>query len=160
MDVDGVLTDGSLLLLPDFEYGRTMNIKDGYAIQLAIKKGYHLMVISGAKHDNAVEHRLKKLGLTNLHMGVSDKFALLEKQISKLGLQKNQVMFIGDDVPDMSALQLAGLSCCPSDAAQDVKEICTYISPNPGGMGCVRDVIEKVLRLNNHWDTSANISSK
>lgn len=160
MDVDGVLTDGKLLLLPDWNYGRTMNIKDGYAIQLAIKKGYHLMVISGASHDNAVEHRLKNLGLTDLHMGVSEKSFLLEKAVAKLGLHKNQVLFMGDDIPDMSALKTAGLACCPSDAAQDVKEICSYISHAPGGMGCVRDVIEKVLRLNNHWDINSEISAK
>ena len=75
-------------------------------------------------------------------------------------LNKEQVLFIGDDVPDMGALQTAGLSCCPSDAAQDVKEICNYISPFPGGIGCVRDAIEKVLRLNNHWDTQTDISAK
>ena len=162
MDVDGVLTDGQLILFPnfDFSYGRNMNIKDGFAIQLAIKKGYHLMVISGAQHDNAVENRLKKLGLTDLHMGVSDKSAVLTKAIDKFGLQKSEVLFIGDDVPDISALKTAGLACCPADAVDDVKEICSYISHIPGGMGCVRDVIEKVLRLNNHWDIHLEISAK
>lgn len=159
MDVDGVLTNGNILLLQDGQMARNMNIKDGFALQLAIKKGYQLMVISGAS-DDAVARRLEKLGLTEIYLGVTDKATLLAEKIAEKKLTKQQVIFIGDDIPDYSAMQLVALPCCPSDASYDIKEIAQYISPYKGGEGCVRDILEKVLKLNDHWELQTSIVAK
>ena len=161
MDVDGVLTDGSLILLDGgVNETRTMNIKDGYALQLAVKKGYHISVISGASDNGAVETRMKKLGIKDVNMGIKDKAHLLNSKMIELGLSREQVLFIGDDIPDYKVMKSVGLACCPSDAVTAIKEISGYISPFPGGRGCVRDIIEKVLQLNHHWDIENDISAK
>ncbi len=159
MDVDGVLTNGSLLLLQDGQMARTMNIKDGYALQLAVKKGYEVVVISGAE-DSAVKNRLQKLGITQIHLGVTDKSSLLKELIRERQLDASQVLFIGDDMPDYAVMQWVGLACCPSDAVSDIVQISSYISAAKGGEGCVREVIEKVLRLNNDWGPDATIAAK
>ncbi len=159
LDVDGVLTDGSLLLLDDGQMMRKMNIKDGYALQLAIKKGYRILVISGGSSD-AVKLRLQKLGLNEIFMGVTDKKDKLIEYVIKHGFTKEQVLYMGDDIPDLEAMQLAGLPCCPADAVPEIKTISHYISPISGGNGCVRDVIEKVLKLNDHWSVDESIASR
>ena len=150
LDVDGVLTNGSLLLLEDGQMARMMNIKDGYALQLAVKKGYRIVVISGGK-SIAVKNRLNLLGIAEVHIGVEDKISVLQQYVSKYGLNKDQILFMGDDLPDIEMMQHAGLACCPADAAAEIKSLAHYISPFNGGQGCVRDVIEKVLKLNGHW---------
>ncbi len=150
-DVDGVLTDGTLLVLPNNLMARTMNIKDGYALQLAIKKQYNVVIISGGKSDE-VKERLNKLGVTEVYMQVQNKAALLTTYINQMQLTKEQILFMGDDMPDLEAMKLTGLPCCPKDAVSDIKEIVQYISPLKGGEGCARDVIEKVLKLNNNWN--------
>lgn len=160
MDVDGVLTDGKIILLESLEMARTMNIKDGYALQLAVKKGYHVLVISGASDGGAVSNRLKKLGIKELHQGVLDKAVLLKEKITSFNLTKEQVLFIGDDIPDLQSMKSVGLACCPNDAVAEIKNISHYISPYKGGEGCVRDVIEKVMKLNNHWDLETNTAAK
>ena len=160
MDVDGVLTDGSLILLPNWEYARTMNIKDGYALQLAVKKGYHVVVISGAQYDEGVVTRMKNLGVTDVHMGIKDKSTVLINHIIAKNYQPEEVLFIGDDIPDLMAFQHAGLRCAPADAAHEVIEAAHYVSPHSGGKGCVRDVIEKVLKLNDDWQADETITSK
>ena len=160
MDVDGVLTDGSLFLLNDGQMARTMNIKDGYALQLAVKKGYHLLVISGAAGDIGVISRLEKLGIKEIHTGVTDKAALLIEKMKSLNISNEEALFIGDDIPDLLAMQQVGFPCCPSDAVPEIKNISKYISSENGGKGCVRDIIEKLLKLNNHWDLNAGVSSK
>ena len=133
MDVDGVLTDGSLLLIEGgLTEARTMNIKDGYALQLAVKKGYQIIIISGASDNGAVENRMKKLGIHDVNMGVKDKSSLLNQKIEKLGLSKNEVLFIGDDIPDYKVMKSVGLPCCPADAVAEIKEISLYISPVTG----------------------------
>jgi 3-deoxy-D-manno-octulosonate 8-phosphate phosphatase (KDO 8-P phosphatase) len=149
-DVDGVLTDGTLLVLPAGVMARRMNIKDGYALQLAVKRGYAVMVISGGNSPE-VKERLEKLGITQVWMQVTDKTSLLQQVMKKQGLDKDAVLYMGDDLPDLSVMQTAGLACCPADAARDIKEIAHYISPLKGGEGCVRDVIEKVMRLRGNW---------
>lgn len=159
MDVDGVLTNGSLLLLQDGQMARTMNIKDGYALQLAVKKGYEVVVISGAE-DAAVKNRLQKLGITQIHLGVTDKSSLLKELMTERQLDASQVLFIGDDMPDYTVMQWVGLACCPSDAVSDIVQISSYISAAKGGEGCVREVIEKVLRLNNDWGLDVSIAAK
>ncbi|MGL6267427.1 MAG: KdsC family phosphatase, partial [Chitinophagaceae bacterium] len=149
--MDGVLTDGSLLINPGGEWVRKMHIRDGYALQLAVKKGYHVCIISGSWSE-PVKDRLNKLGITDVFERVSNKVTCLEIYLKLKGLQKTEVLYMGDDMPDLEVLKLAGLSACPADAVQDIKELATYISQQAGGQGCVRDVIEKVLRLNNHWN--------
>jgi 3-deoxy-D-manno-octulosonate 8-phosphate phosphatase (KDO 8-P phosphatase) len=158
LDVDGVLTDGSLILLDNGEMARRMNIKDGYALQLAIKKGYEILIISGGT-SKAVELRLQKLGLKNIHLSVKNKLGILSTFIAENNFSKEQVLYMGDDVPDVQPMQIVGVACAPADAAQEVKSIAHYISPISGGNGCVRDVIEKVLKLNEDWNDTEQVAS-
>jgi 3-deoxy-D-manno-octulosonate 8-phosphate phosphatase (KDO 8-P phosphatase) len=158
MDVDGVLTDGTVYLIREFQQTRAMNIKDGYALQLAVKKGYTVAIISGA-YDEGVENRLKKLGIEEIHLGIQDKAACLHKICEKKSFHKEEVLFIGDDIPDLKALASSGLACCPQDAVEEVKAAADYVSHLTGGKGCVRDIIEKVLKLNGQWDTLSGLSS-
>lgn len=158
-DMDGVLTDGSLLVSPDGVMARKMNIKDGFALQLAVKKGYHVLVISGGNSPE-VKERLQKLGVTEVWMQVSDKAAVLQDWLLVHQISQSEVLFMGDDVPDLQVMQLAGLQACPSDAAIDVKNSVDYISSFKGGEGCVREVIEKVMKLRGHWDTGTGIRAQ
>jgi len=119
-DMDGVLTDGSLLVLPDGLMARRMNIKDGYALQLAVKKGYHVLVISGGNSPE-VKDRLLKLGVTNVWMQAGDKKAILSNWLAEHQVSKSELLYMGDDVPDLEVMQLAGLKSCPADAAIDIK---------------------------------------
>lgn len=158
-DVDGVLTDGSLLLLPDGEMARTMNIKDGYALQLAVKQGFKIFVISGAK-SVPVQKRLEKLGISDVYMGVEDKRTLLLQLLENNNLLPENTLFMGDDMPDLEAMQVVGLPCCPADACNEVKQISRYISQVAGGRGCARDVIEKVLKLRDKWQAIPGATSR
>ena len=150
-DVDGVLTDGSLLLTEDGQMLRRMNIKDGYAIQLAIKKGYKIWVISGSRSE-AVKTRLNKLGVQDAYDGVENKIELLQQLIHTNQIPYEHILYMGDDIPDHAAMQICGLPSCPNDAVSEIKTVVKYISPLSGGYGCARDVIEKVLKLNGDWD--------
>ena len=158
LDVDGVLTDGSLILLENGEMARIMNIKDGYAIQLAVKKGYDILIISGGKSE-AVKVRLEKLGVKNIFLSVKNKKELLSKYIINNNYSIEQVLYMGDDIPDVLVMQTVSVACAPADAVPEIKAIAHYISPIPGGKGCVRDVIEKVLKLNADWNDTDNIAS-
>lgn len=158
-DVDGVLTDGSILLLENGLQARQMNIKDGLGLQMAVKNGYKVIILSGAASEPVI-NRFRYLGIEEIHLGVSDKLYFLELFIQQNGLQWDKVLYMGDDLPDVEVLKRVGLSCCPVDAAVEVKQVSKYISPLRGGYGCVRDVIEKVLKLNNHWKYYPNISSR
>ncbi len=158
-DVDGVLTDGSLLVLDDGQQVRAMNIKDGYALQLAVKKGYRVAVISGGTSD-AVKMRLEKLGVKDCFLNVDNKKEKLIEYVATYGLQWEEILFMGDDIPDYTSMQLTGLPCCPADAAPEIKQVSHYISPITGGKGCARDVIEKVLKLNGHWDMDTTVASR
>lgn len=159
LDVDGVLTDGTLLVLNDGQMARRMNIKDGYALQLAINKGYMVLIISGGNSE-AVKLRLEKLGIANVFMNVTNKKDVLVEFVGRHNLLWSQVLYMGDDIPDYTTMQMAGVACCPMDAVAEIKTISHYISPIKGGEGCVRDVIEKVLKLNNHWNNDDFIASK
>ena len=159
LDVDGVLTDGLLLLLDDGQQARTMNIRDGYALQLAVKKGYHILVISGGE-SAAVRLRLEKLGVKHVYMGVSDKVSILEQFIQEKGLAKEEILYMGDDMPDWKVMQCVSLPVCPADAAPEIRQISRYISHYPGGKGCVRDVIEKVMKLQQRWEDDGHTSAK
>ena len=158
-DVDGVLTNGSLIILPNNIMARTMNVKDGYALQLAVKKGFKVAIISGGNSIEVIE-RLNLLGVTDVYMSVTNKVEALNHFIAKYQLLKNDIIFMGDDLPDIDVMQQVGLPCCPADAVDEVKEISKYISPLNGGQGCARDVIEKTMKLNNCWYHSNNVSSK
>ena len=158
LDVDGVLTNGEVLLLPDGELARTMHTKDGYAMQLAITKGYGISIITGGNSE-VVSKRLQGLGITDIFIGVKDKVEKLNEIVGKLQLNMEQIAFMGDDIPDLQCMQMVGMPCCPADAVQEIKEISKYISPYDGGKGCVRDVIEKILKLNGDWDTNNLVPS-
>jgi 3-deoxy-D-manno-octulosonate 8-phosphate phosphatase (KDO 8-P phosphatase) len=158
-DVDGVLTDGMLLVLNDGQMARKMNIRDGFALQLAVKKGYRVVVISGG-NSPAVQERLLKLGVADVFMQVEDKKTRLMEYAAQHQLLWGEILFMGDDIPDYHPMQLTGLPCCPSDAATEIKQVSKYISPLTGGSGCARDVIEKVLKLNGHWDMDMGLAAK
>lgn len=158
-DVDGVLTDGTVQLLPNGEQSRRMNIKDGYALQLAVKKGYRIAIISGGRSESVVS-RLQGLGIKDIYTGITDKQEKLQDYVFENELQWDQVIFMGDDIPDYRAMQLVGLPVCPADAVPEIKSISRYISPVNGGNGCVREVIEKVLKLNGHWTIDEEIASR
>jgi 3-deoxy-D-manno-octulosonate 8-phosphate phosphatase (KDO 8-P phosphatase) len=158
-DVDGVLTDGNILVLEGGQLARTMNIKDGYALQLAVKKGYHIVVVSGAVAD-PVKSRLTKLGIQDVFMGVENKLKTVNEYLTGKKLAWDQLLYMGDDIPDREVMLKSGLPCAPSDAAAEIREISKYISTNKGGEGCVRDVIEKVLKLKGHWELDSSVPSR
>jgi 3-deoxy-D-manno-octulosonate 8-phosphate phosphatase (KDO 8-P phosphatase) len=149
-DVDGVFTDGTVFLFPQGEMARAMNIKDGYAVQLAVKKGYIIGVISGGKSD-MVHKRFTNLGVTDIYLGVQDKKEAFDDFVSKYQIDPSVVLYMGDDIPDYEVMKQVGMATCPADAAQEIKTISLYIAAAKGGSGCVREVIEQVLKLNNHW---------
>ncbi|MFM7770571.1 MAG: KdsC family phosphatase [Bacteroidota bacterium] len=149
-DVDGVFTDNIVWLTSDGEQMRTANVKDGYAVQLAIKCGYQIAIISGGKSE-AVRTRFEKLGVTEVHLGSSNKKIVYETLQEKWKFQDSEVCYMGDDIPDLPLLQRAGLACCPADAAPEIKAVSHYISNKKGGEGCVRDILEQSLKLQGHW---------
>ena len=149
-DMDGVLTDGGLLINPSGEWLRRMDINDGYALQLAIKFGHKVVVISGGESGPVVE-RLNRLGVTDIFMKVNDKAACLKEYIKNNHATPGEILFMGDDIPDYTCMLIADFACCPYDAVVEIKQISSYISPFKGGYGCVRDIIEKVLKLGNSW---------
>jgi 3-deoxy-D-manno-octulosonate 8-phosphate phosphatase (KDO 8-P phosphatase) len=158
-DVDGVLTDGSLTVLPGGLMARKMNVKDGYALQLAVKRGYNVVIISGGKSEEVAE-RLYKLGVKEVYMQVIDKVSVLNNYLLTNNIQWNEALYMGDDIPDLNVMKKVGLSCCPADAVSEIKEISNYISPINGGFGCARDIIEKVLKLRGHWNDDTHIPSQ
>ena len=158
-DIDGVLTDGSLLVLPDGLQARRMHVKDGFGMQMAMKHGYRVFIVSGGVSEES-RKRLEYLGLKDIHLGVGDKINFVEGLLKSNKIKWDEVLYMGDDLPDLPVLEKAGLSCCPADAVYEVKKISTYISPVNGGNGCVRDVIEKVLKLNDHWKYEPEIPSR
>lgn len=153
-DIDGVLTNGQLLVTEEGGLLRSMNVKDGFALQLAVKKGYEIVVISGGD-STAAKFRLEKLGLKKVFISVSDKEALLKQLMKEHSWAKEDMLYMGDDIPDIECLQLCGLQTCPKDAVSEIQSVCAYISPFNGGAGCVRDVIEKVMKLQGNWPAVA-----
>lgn len=158
-DVDGVLTDGTLIVLPGGVMARRMNIKDGYALQLAVKQGYHVAIISGG-NSAEVKERLELLGVKEVYMRVSDKKSCLQEYMEAHNINKKQVLFMGDDIPDYEAMKYAGIACSPANAVYEIKNISQYISPLNGGDGCARDVIEKVMKLQGKWQVDTHIKSQ
>ena len=158
-DIDGVLTDGTVLVMEKGLQARRMHIKDGFALQMAVKNNYRILIISGGNSPQVID-RLEKLGIADIHMSVLDKKMFITAYMKKNNLVDEQVLYMGDDLPDLPAMTCVGLPCCPADAVNEVREIVKYISPINGGLGCVRDVIEKVLKLNDHWHYRADITSR
>ncbi|MBX2921276.1 MAG: HAD hydrolase family protein [Chitinophagaceae bacterium] len=157
-DVDGVMTDGSIGIVTGNEYIRTMNTKDGYALQLAVKRGYRVAVITGG-YVPAVVERMASLGVREVYHKVHNKIEYFNEYCKQYNIVKDEILYMGDDIPDRDVMQASGLACCPADAVPEIKSIAHYISPFNGGKGCVRDVIEKVLKIKGNWDLSTAISS-
>lgn len=149
-DVDGVLSSETIVLHPDGEPMRTVNIKDGYAIQLAVKLGLHVAIITGGNTES-VYKRYKGLGVEDVFMKCSVKIKTYDELLEKYGLTDDEVMYMGDDIPDYEIMKRCGCPVCPADASPDIKDISIYISGRRGGYGCGRDVIEQVLRAQGKW---------
>ena len=149
-DFDGVMTDGSVWVYADRETVRCGNIKDGYAVQYAVKKGYIVAVISGAT-SASIDNRMRMLGVDQCYTGCGNKIETYERFLELNNLTDSQVLCMGDDLPDYPMLKRAGVSTCPADAAVEIRDMVDYVSIHPGGHGAVRDVIEQVLRLQGTW---------
>jgi len=149
-DVDGVFTDGKIYLEPGGEFVRAVNMKDGYVVNYALKQGYIIGIISGGD-SQATKKRFQYLGITDIYMASRDKINDFEDFYFKYGLKPEEILYMGDDLPDYEVMKVAGLPTCPADAAEEIKSVSRYISTFPGGKGCVRDVIEQVLRLQGKW---------
>ena len=149
-DVDGVLSAETITMDANGVPLRTVNIKDGYAIQLAVKMGLHIAIITGAKVD-AVRVRYQGLGVLDVHLGCSVKMPVYESFLQKYGLTDEEVLYMGDDIPDLEVMRRCGCPCCPADAAPEVISASVYISHLRGGYGCGRDVVEQVLRAQGKW---------
>lgn len=149
-DVDGVFTDGSVYLMPDNSMCRAMNVLDGYAVVKAIKYNYKICVITGGD-DPAVRNRINYLGITDYYAKISDKFEKYEEFRLKYGLENEEILTMGDDLPDLKIMEPSAIATCPENAVPEVKAVSDYISPVSGGKGAVRDVIEQVLKIQGNW---------
>ena len=149
-DVDGVLSAETIFLHPDGEPMSSVDIKDGYALQLAVKCGLHVAIITGGKTE-AVRKRYEGLDIKDVSLGTAVKTREYQSMLTKYNLQPEEVLYMGDDIPDYEVMQLVGLPCCPADAAPEIKAISKYISHCKGGYGCGRDVIEQVLKAQGKW---------
>lgn len=151
-DVDGVFTDGSLHITTQGDMHRVMNVKDGYAVKAALDAGYKVCIISGGT-DEGVRNRLQALGVKDVFLGAHDKTKFLNQYIDTNSIALENILYMGDDIPDYPVLKKVGLATCPQDAVMEIKEISHYISHKEGGKGCVRDVIEQVLKVHGKWNT-------
>jgi len=149
-DVDGVLTDSSVFVTSEGEILRTMNIRDGYAMKAAVESGYNLCVISGGSNEG-VRVRLQNLGIKDIHLGTPDKVKTFNEYIGINNIKPEQVLYMGDDIPDFHVMKLVGLPTCPQDASPEIKNISRYISHVKGGRGAARDVIEQVMKVQGKW---------
>lgn len=150
-DVDGVMTDGKVLVMESGEVVRNMNSKDGYAIHLAVSKAYRIVIISGG-NNVAVKNMLLRTGVNDVFINQHDKLACYLEYLKLNNLTDEEVLFMGDDLPDHEIMSRVGVAVCPKDAVPDIKQICQYVSDKNGGEGCVRDVIEQVLRVQSKWE--------
>jgi len=149
-DVDGVLTDGTLRITTDGQMHREMNVKDGFALKEALNQGFNLCIISGGT-DEGVRLRLQGLGIKNIFLGVHKKMDQLDEYMNTHNISKENVLYMGDDIPDYPVMKVVGLPTAPQDAVKEIKEIAKYVSHKNGGKGCVRDVIEQVLKVQGKW---------
>lgn len=149
-DVDGVLTDGKILINSDDELLRSFDTKDGYAMKCALVKGFKIAIITGGRNE-AVRERFKELGVIDIYLGAHHKLDAYQDLMDNYDLNPEEILYIGDDIPDIPVMEKVGLGCCPADAASDVKAIADYVSHKKGGEGCVRELIEQVLRVQGKW---------
>ncbi|MDR0972145.1 MAG: HAD hydrolase family protein [Bacteroidales bacterium] len=149
-DYDGVFTNGYLWIANKENIFRSGNVKDGYVVQYAIKKGYKIAIISGGKGESILS-RTKMLQIEDVFLEKADKKEVFLNYLKDNNLKKEEVLYMGDDIPDYDVMLEAGIAACPKDAVEEIKNVAHYISHKNGGDGCVRDVIEQVLRLHNKW---------
>jgi 3-deoxy-D-manno-octulosonate 8-phosphate phosphatase (KDO 8-P phosphatase) len=149
-DVDGVLTDSSVHVTENGEMLRIMNIRDGFAMKAALECGYNVCIISGGKNEG-VRIRLRNLGIHDIHLGSPDKVVTFKEYIELYQIKPENVLYMGDDIPDYHVMQLVGLPTCPQDSSPEIKAISNYISHKNGGKGAVRDVIEQVMKVQGKW---------
>jgi 3-deoxy-D-manno-octulosonate 8-phosphate phosphatase (KDO 8-P phosphatase) len=149
-DVDGVMTNGIIFLAPGGEMLRNMNVKDGYALQLAVRKGYRIIIISGGNSES-VRQRFELLGVKDVFLGIKHKKKVYDELIRKYDINPAHILYLGDDIPDYEVMSEVGVATCPADAVEEIKAISKYISPLKGGEGCVRDVLEQVMKIQNTW---------
>ncbi|MCX6269707.1 MAG: HAD-IIIA family hydrolase [Bacteroidetes bacterium] len=149
-DYDGVLTGGTVLINTDGELLRTANVKDGYALKHSRELGYNVVIISGGKSES-VRLRFKPLGIHDVFLGVGDKIEAFHDFLEERGIAAENVLFMGDDIPDYPVMKEAGVATCPADAVEEVKQVADYISHLKGGEGCARDVIEQVMKIQGKW---------
>lgn len=154
-DVDGVLTDGTVTVFPNGELIRRMHTKDGFALKTAVEAGFNVCIISGGTNE-AVKMRLRGLGITDIYLGSHNKVEQLEEYLDIYNINPEQVIYMGDDIPDLPVMKMVGLPACPLDAVQEIQQISMYVSQKKGGEGCVRDVIEQVLKVQDKWETDYN----
>ena len=150
-DVDGVLTNGIVTIFPDGELVRQMNIKDGYALKTAVQKGYNVCIISGGTNEG-VRKRLSALGIKDIYLGAHNKIQQFNEYLTNHTIQPENVLYMGDDIPDYPVMKLVGLAACPKDAVPEIQDVSHYVSQKKGGNGCVRDVIEQVLKVQDKWN--------
>ena len=149
-DVTGVLTDGKILINSDGELLRSFDTKDGYAMKCALVKGFKIAIITGGRNE-AVRERFKELGVIDIYLGAHHKLDAYQDLMDNYDLNPEEILYIGDDIPDIPVMEKVGLGCCPADAASDVKAMADYVSHKKGGEGCVRELIEQVLRVQGKW---------
>lgn len=149
-DVDGVLSTGTVGMDENGMPLRTLNIKDGYAIQFAIKIGLRCAIMTGG-YAEAIYRRYSYLGMSDIYMKCAVKMQTYEKFLSKYNLTDEEIIYMGDDIPDLEIMRRVGCPCCPSDACNDIKDVAVYTSPFEGGKGCVRDVLEQVIKAQGLW---------
>ncbi len=155
-DVDGVLTDGTVGILPDGQLVRNMSSRDGYALQYAIKKGFRIVIITGG-NSMAVSEVLQRLGVRHIFLESKNKAQVFDNFVSTHKLKTEEILYMGDDIPDHQVLSRVGVATCPADACEEIRSMCHYVSPKNGGKGCARDVIEQTLRVQGKWfDTDAH----
>ena len=152
-DVDGVLTNGIVTLFPNGELVRQMHTKDGYAMKTAVQMGYRICIISGGTNPN-VKSRLSDLGIEDIYLGSHNKVDHMNNFLKKYDINLENVLYMGDDIPDLPVMKMVGLPTCPNDAVQEIQQISKYISQKKGGNGCVRDVIEQVLKVQDKWQST------
>lgn len=150
-DIDGVLTNGIVTVFPDGQLVRQMNIKDGYALKAAVNAGLRVCIISGGKSEG-VRDRLKNLGITDIFLGIHNKIVKFNELVTEYDLNPENIMYMGDDIPDYPVMEKVGLACCPNDAVREIQQVSKYISDKKGGEGCARDVIEQIMRVQGKWD--------
>ncbi|MAN59314.1 MAG: 3-deoxy-D-manno-octulosonate 8-phosphate phosphatase [Flavobacteriaceae bacterium] len=158
-DVDGVLTDGSISITTEGEMYRTMHTKDGYALKTALEQGFNVCIISGGTNEG-VRSRLRGLGITDIYLGAHHKTDTLEEYFDVYNIKAEETLYMGDDIPDLYVMKTVGLACCPQDAVPEIKAISKYVSHKEGGKGCVRDIIEQVLKVQGKWLDATATSAK